>query len=449
MGFERIRKTVREMTSQPLEVNLNSMPGVKGIYLRIVDSLQDKDKQLHSLKRAYIGAFTIIAILSIVGHGVTIHITNNQRENAQVTFSITSMRSLVDAVVSQATVFKTSSNAFDDNLLTTTLDSLKAAHAKIEAYGDDATTNIFQDPKYLLDKRISQFIQRCDDFLKYNRTDRKTETSVAFMALTGELSKILDINLDLALDQYRTDTMKDIHRDYQLQFGGLLIILLVLALEALFIFNPLVKHLEEYHKHLIRLALTDMLTGLNNRRAFIQLANAGLDHFKRHKKPFVLVLMDLDHFKNVNDTYGHKVGDLVLQHYSALLQKTLRAHDTVGRIGGEEFALFLPQTSAEEALSLVERCRKTVDETPCPYTNGSGEQKTLHYTSSFGAVSVTQGLWTLDELFIQADERLYKAKEKGRNCVVLESLHREETTPASAPEPPATPAAIQPKTPPV
>src|SRR4051812_24427503 len=119
MILQRIRKTVRELSAPPpKDTNLSSMPGVKGIYLRIVDSLNNKDRQLHSLKRAYIGAFSIIAALSILGHAATIHITNNQRENAQVTFAISNMRSLVDAVESQATVFKASSDSFDDNLVT-------------------------------------------------------------------------------------------------------------------------------------------------------------------------------------------------------------------------------------------------------------------------------------------------------------------------------------------
>lgn len=405
-----------------MEVSLKSMPGVKNLYLRIVDSLQDKDKQLHSLKRAYICAFSIIAIISTLSHFVTVHLTNNEKENAEVTFTITNMRSLVDTVVSQATVFNVSGDNFDDNLITTSLDSLKEGRAKVESYGDEATNAILNDPQFLLNKRINSFIKITDDFLRYKRTNQRTDAAIAYTALTGESSKVLDINLDLALDQYRTDILQEINRAYELQLGGLAIILFVLFMEAVFIFNPLVKHLEEYHRYLIKLALTDMLTGLNNRRAFMQLANAGIDYYKRHKKPFVLVLMDLDHFKSVNDTYGHKVGDLVLQHYSSLMQKTLRAHDTLGRIGGEEFAIFLPQITAEEALLMIERCRKRVAETPCAYSDGSGETKNLSYSSSFGAVAVTAGEWTLDELFIRADEQLYKAKEQGRNCVVMKSL---------------------------
>src|ERR1700735_2336687 len=102
MFFQKIRRSIKEVTSRPMEVNLKSMPAVKNLYLRVSESLQDKDKQLHSLNRAYKGAFIIIATLSVVGHMVTLHITNNQRENAEITFTITNMHALVDTVVSQA-----------------------------------------------------------------------------------------------------------------------------------------------------------------------------------------------------------------------------------------------------------------------------------------------------------------------------------------------------------
>jgi diguanylate cyclase (GGDEF)-like protein len=448
MIFQRIRKTVREVTSQPLEVNLKALPALKSVYMSLLDWPQDKDKQLYSLKRAYIGAFSIIAAISILSHIVTAHITSNEKENAKVTVTITHMRSLVETIVSQATVFRTTGDVFDDNLITGSIDALKEDYAKIETYGDDAAADVLQNPRYLLNKRLATFIQMGDDFLKYNRIAKRTEAKVAFDALTGDSSKALEINLDLALEQYRSEILEEIKRDANLQKAGIGIILLVLALEMLFIFNPLVKRLEEYHKHLIKLALTDMLTDLNNRRAFMQLANAGLDYYKRHKTPFVLVLMDLDHFKSVNDTYGHKVGDLVLQHYSDLMKKSLRAHDTIGRIGGEEFAIFLPQITPAEAMPLLERCRKSVAETPCPYIDGNGEKKTLSYTSSFGAVSVSEGQWTLDELFIRADEQLYKAKEKSRNCIVLTSLDKPKPAGASEPAPAAPAPAAQPETPP-
>lgn len=420
--IDKVKKTVSDIKEKPLEVNLQSMPVVKNMYMRIVERMTDKDKQQQSLTRAYVGAFSIIAVLSIIGHLLTIHINNNQRESAEITFTITNMRSLVDTVVSQATAFKVSGDSFDDDMLTQALDHIKNERARIDASGSEDMKELFRDPQMPVDDDLQKFITITSQFMRDLRTNQRDKANASYGVLTGESARVLEIHLDLALQQFRADVLAQIERASQMQTAALLIILLVLILEALFIFSPLARQLSEYHKYLIKLALTDVLTGLNNRRAFMQLANAGLDHYHRHKKPFCLVLMDLDHFKSVNDTYGHKVGDLVLQHYASLTQKILRAHDTVGRIGGEEFSIFLPQTTAEEALPMLERFRRAVAETPCPYVDGNGQQKTLNYSSSFGVVAVSSGVWTLDELIIRADENLYKAKERGRNCVVLSKL---------------------------
>jgi diguanylate cyclase (GGDEF)-like protein len=394
----------------------------KSFYLRLPENLPKKDRQQQSLTRAYKGALGIIAALTIIGHTLTAYITNNQRESAEITFRITNLHSLVDVIVSQAAIYKASRNSFDDDLLSQSIEQLKKERLKIDAQNGDNLNAIFHAPPFLLSDKIKTFILMAEEFSSDQRTEKYADAATALATLTNTTAKILAINLDLALEQYRNDTLQQIEQSYSLQYYTVLIVLCVLLLEAAFIFRPLVLRLGEYHQDLIKLALTDMLTGLNNRRAFMQLAYAGLDHFKRHKKPFALILMDLDKFKSINDLYGHKVGDLVLQHYSMLMHKSLRAHDTMGRIGGEEFAIFLPETGAEGAMKIIERFRKRVMDTPCPYVDKDGEKKSLNYTSSFGIASVTEGVWTLDELFIKADECLYKAKHQGRNCVVMEKL---------------------------
>ncbi|MDE2335954.1 MAG: GGDEF domain-containing protein, partial [Alphaproteobacteria bacterium] len=368
---------------------------------RIGHSLQKKDVRLQSLTRAYLTAFSIIALVSILGHVVTAHITSRQRENANVTFMITNLRSLVDAVAAQASTFRATGNSFDDNLLGGVINELKEKLAEIDASGSAAMIAIFHDPRYLLDRNVAAFADMAGNVGIFERTGQTSKAAAALSALTDK-QRILGLNLDQALSQYRASVIDEINRGYNLQLYGVIIILLVLMFEMAFIFRPLVRNLDEYHKSILHLALTDMLTGINNRRAFMQLARAGLDYYKRHKTPFALVIMDLDHFKSVNDTYGHKVGDLVLQHYTTLMRKTLRSHDTLGRIGGEEFAIFLPQTAPEEALMVIERFRKCIADTPCPYTDADGAPQRLPYTSSFGIVAVTQGTWALDELIIKA-----------------------------------------------
>ncbi len=377
--------------------------------------MQDKNAQQRSLTRAYIGALGIIAVLTIVNHGLTSYIARTQKESATIVFTLTNLRSLAGVIVSQSAAYKTSKSDFDHQLLVQSIAKIKQEHAAIEAQ-DGTMKDIFHAAPYVLNKTVADLVTTAENF-----TQRNANTE----ALAGpifRLEQVLTINIDLALEKYQTDIIMQLAQFFKLQYLSVFFVLLVLFLEALFIFRPLVRRLGEYHQDLLRLALTDALTGLNNRRAFMQQANAGVDHFKRHKKPFALVLTDLDKFKTVNDVHGHKIGDLVLQHYSRLMRQSLRGHDIFGRIGGEEFGIFLPETTAQDARLIIERFRKTVMDTPCPYVDKNGTARTLNYTSSFGIAAVTAGVWAMDSLFTLADENLYKAKDQGRNCVVMEEL---------------------------
>jgi diguanylate cyclase (GGDEF)-like protein len=161
------------------------------------------------------------------------------------------------------------------------------------------------------------------------------------------------------------------------------------------------------------LARTDELTGLANRRAFVEQGTAAIDQARRYHRPLSLVMLDIDHFKRINDQFGHAVGDAALQHVAAALRRTARAADTSGRLGGEEFALLLPETGVEAAAVLAERLRRDVAAAAVP-ANGA----TLRLTCSFGVAQFGGAAATLDALLGAADAALYRAKEEGRDRVV-------------------------------
>lgn len=169
-----------------------------------------------------------------------------------------------------------------------------------------------------------------------------------------------------------------------------------------------------------RLADTDPLTGINNRRAFFKLAVYALHSALRFKQTATLVLFDLDWFKRINDEFGHKAGDEVLQAISDIAQKSVREADTIARVGGEEFALLLPQTTAEQALILIERLRQKIEDSVFEF-----EGNTLQCTASFGITStehfpkLRSSKQLLDAMANQADDCLYQAKDKGRNVVIV------------------------------
>jgi diguanylate cyclase len=161
-----------------------------------------------------------------------------------------------------------------------------------------------------------------------------------------------------------------------------------------------------------RRARTDALTGLANRRAFDEQLEQLLAHADRFGHSVSLILADVDHFKAVNDTWGHEVGDIVLQSIARTLSDGVRAVDVCSRFGGEEIAILLPQTTLQGAVELADRLRKAVAAKPIA---AQGTEVTV--TVSCGVASYPDGVLTKEALFAAADRALYEAKSAGRNCV--------------------------------
>ena len=163
---------------------------------------------------------------------------------------------------------------------------------------------------------------------------------------------------------------------------------------------------------LLRFANTDYLTGLSNRRHFANGFQLEREQAKRTEAPLSLLLIDIDHFKQINDSYGHEAGDLALQHMARMLRANLRADDTVGRLGGEEFAVLLPDTSLAVAQERAEQLRRSIESTP--FKSARGE---ISFTVSIGIAQMTCAQAEYQTLYTVADRNLYKAKAAGRNRV--------------------------------
>ena len=161
-----------------------------------------------------------------------------------------------------------------------------------------------------------------------------------------------------------------------------------------------------------RLAIIDELTGVANRRWIMDELERELERSQRTGHPLSVIMLDLDYFKRFNDYYGHQAGDEALQSVAGILQSSLRTPDRVGRYGGEEFLLLLPDTEIAQASEVAERCRQRLAETRVL----TAPQDPVHITASLG-VSSTRGEHSLEELVHQADQALYRAKNGGRNRV--------------------------------
>lgn len=168
-----------------------------------------------------------------------------------------------------------------------------------------------------------------------------------------------------------------------------------------------------FHKELYKMAVIDALTGAYNKRYFEERIQEEFSYCFRNKVPLSLVIFDIDHFKKVNDTYGHPTGDYVLSRISGLAKTIIRSEDILARYGGEEFVVILKATDAEGALILAERLRKLIEETEFEF-----EDKKIAVTISVGVASlVGQNFANWETMLKLADTLLYKSKHGGRNQV--------------------------------
>jgi diguanylate cyclase (GGDEF)-like protein len=165
------------------------------------------------------------------------------------------------------------------------------------------------------------------------------------------------------------------------------------------------------------LAYRDDMTGLLNRRAFFDRASAEFEIAKTSSEPLAVSILDIDHFKQINDTFGHAAGDKVLHRFGTLLKSRMRLHDVVGRIGGEEFAVCLPNTTPMQAYNILERLRTSLSKEKF-LKNEDGSDREV--TVSIGVVGKTDQK-ELDSLMILADMALYRAKNQGRNRTIVET----------------------------
>jgi len=183
------------------------------------------------------------------------------------------------------------------------------------------------------------------------------------------------------------------------------------------LFSELVEANYAYRRRIEEMAHRDALTGAFNRRYFLEAAELHLKLARRSKRPVCLVILDIDHFKSVNDRFGHGVGDLVIRETACTLAASLRETDLVARLGGEEFVALLPDSDKDAGLLAAERVRKALEAT---LVAAEGLSEPVRFTASLGMALARPEGDTLDALLERADKALYSAKRGGRNRVAAE-----------------------------
>ena len=179
----------------------------------------------------------------------------------------------------------------------------------------------------------------------------------------------------------------------------------------------LFAQMEAQEKELQSQANEDFLTGAKTRRAFQAQANQEYNRSRRSGVPLTAVALDIDHFKTINDTYGHQVGDAALRHFSMLCANSIRDIDLFGRLGGEEFTILLPDTEETGAWQVAERIRVAVLESTLKLSN----QESIQFTVSIGVATLQGADRGISDLLQRADQALYDSKRNGRNHITLAS----------------------------
>jgi len=219
----------------------------------------------------------------------------------------------------------------------------------------------------------------------------------------GEVRGGISISLDIEKLQSKIS-----YNTITIVVFGIITTLLLLGL-IYFFMSRLIKKLEEARQTIEKIAITDQLTEVFNRRHIMSRFEEEFEKFKRLKKKVSCIMADIDNFKAVNDSYGHLAGDQVLKAISRRIRNTVRAYDILGRYGGEEFLIIMPDTSVEDARELAERIRTRVKEETV---------NNATITLSLGVVCVEESDRSVDDIIRRADQNLYKAKKDGKDRVV-------------------------------
>ncbi len=258
--------------------------------------------------------------------------------------------------------------------------------------------------------------------------------SLQLEALSPSSSQILEIVhassqyltlMDRAVSQYSKEAQLRVAQLVRRESFILTSVLLLLTVEALFIFRPMASRIRKsyadfiYAREELRIQATfDSLTDTLNHGAILESMEKELSRARREKKPFCTMMIDLDHFKQVNDTYGHLTGDRVLKELSQRIGASVRPYDRIGRYGGDEFLVILSGCSRDEAQAVGERIHTTIGD----WEAQMGEAP-LRATVSIGIVALERiREEDLHHILQTTDKALYEAKKRGRNCTVLLTL---------------------------
>jgi diguanylate cyclase (GGDEF)-like protein len=257
----------------------------------------------------------------------------------------------------------------------------------------------------------------------YNPATKQYEDKLSLVKLFKPWGWIIGTGTYLNDIRFVNEKIKKVYKNTaeelikQIILINIVILIIAILIGYYFTITWIIKPMKELYNtahHLEEIAYIDYLTKVDNRRSFFEKAAKMIGLARRNHFIISILMVDIDFFKNINDSYGHEAGDEVLKVVSQKISKTIRESDLVGRIGGEEFAVLLVNCNKENLIKVAEKIRKVIEETIVDYKGNK-----INITISIGAY-VSKENEHLEDMLQKADELLYKAKENGRNRVEIE-----------------------------
>ncbi len=393
------------------------MPAIKRD-TNICDRCTLKEISARRLTQIYLVALSVVALMSLASHLVLDRIVTANEGAASVINVSGRQRMLSQRIAGAAAQLALGVPGARHELVTAT-DTFAAAHRKL-LEGDRALhlpaadtpqlKAIYFSAPYNLDGQVKVFLAEARAVAEMPDGDPGMQGTLASL-FSSARKPLIDALNAVVSEHQRVSEVQLVRLDW-IQTISFLIVVVTLVAEALGIFRPMVHRVMFYTRELLRIAATDALTGCFNRRGFTDRALAELARAKRYGRSTSMLLIDADHFKRINDTYGHPAGDIVLKRLADGIAKTLRPQDLVGRIGGEEFAALLPETGLRAAAKAAERIRTGIEEMTILTDEGP-----VAVTVSIGVTEFEPDERHFEAAMARADIELYAAKAAGRNRV--------------------------------
>jgi diguanylate cyclase (GGDEF)-like protein len=383
------------------------------------DFTQPNRNPIRLLTTGYVAALLIIAAMSICIH-VFLDQVIAQQNSSQIVIGSRQAK-LSQRITLHAGQYVLEPGALGRQQLQDELQLMRISHeGLVNGSGNlglsgempEHVRKVYFDLPYRLDQYVRAFLRETEALLQVPEEalspDNKHYQYIA-QASRGPLLA----SLDAAVAAYEVDSIVKIARLQSYQRIALFVIFATLLAEAFLIFMPLVSKVRDYAEKLEMMALTDPLTGVDNYRSFMQKGLKEIRRSIRLSRPLCVCMIDIDHFKDVNDRHGHSAGDKTLKDFASIVHKCLRMEDEFGRLGGEEFGLLLPHTRLSDAQTVAERIRRMIEITPIQI---DGEDD-IFITASIGVAEANPQVQTMKPVLEAVDEALYTAKKKGRNIV--------------------------------